>query len=229
MSDTTNQPDVFNQLDEEKIISKVSQEVEKKASEKATAQVEELKRNLAESLSGKKNGYSWEERGADKPADFSELEDNFKKRIGEEVKRDIMSEFEKKEEAKARSEELTRKQQEELLKTVRQRNTRDWLDLIEEGSIEAPTAEIQSKIDKGEALTMEERKHPAMKAFVDLVTLQRSDPNESLYKIYHRKYKNHPGSLAPVLGSSPGMSNVQNEDDFSYEDVQETKRMLGLS
>jgi len=222
----TNQ-DVYSQLDEEKIISKVSQEVEQKATAKATAQVEELKRSLAESLSGKKNGYSWEERGADKPSDFVELEQNFKKRIGEEVKREILGEFEAKEQAKLQQEELTRKQKEELLNTVRQRNTRDWVDLIEEGAIEAPPSEIQSKIDKGENLTLEERKHPSIKAFVDLVTMQRSDPNESIYKIFHKKYKNHAGSKAPVFGAAPGMSQ-DNADDYSYEDVQETKRMLGL-
>lgn len=197
------------EIDTSKIEKEVTEAAKEALSESLVAKEEEIvtsaKEKIAEALIGKKEKERWV------PKDYDEVKDVTKKETIKEVKEMLKSE--KVEEAKKEKQSLDKWQ-------------KHWdnqiTKLTDEGHLPKPSEEIQAKLNKGEALTEEEKtSDPALIARTNLYTKASELKDSNLELVFHRdvRSKTPAGATAPVLGTRKSVTSASSDEDFAYEDI----------
>lgn len=195
--------------------------------------VEASKQALIESLQGgKKNQYSWQERGKEAPDTYDELFSEVKKQVAPLSKEDIDKQVEEKLAEKERQKE-EREKEAEKQKFAEVENKRkafdvEWYQLVNEGKMPKVADAIQERINKGEVLTMEEIQ--ADEGLAARLELAKVAVNKSAKLAYYEDYQKQPaGATAPVLGVRPSVTRKESQElDYDRDVAPMRKRMFGF-
>ena len=194
--------------------------------------IEASKQALIESLQGgKKNQYSWQERGKEAPDSYPELFEEVKKQIPTLSKEDIALQVEetlrKKEEAKLEEDKKKQDSIQADLDNKRKAFDAEWYDLVQQGKMPKVAQDVQERINKGETLTLDEiEADEGLKARLELAKLAQT---KSAKVAYYEDYNKEPaGSRAPVLGSRPSVAREPQELDYERDIKPLRKRMFGF-
>lgn len=220
MIEQTQEDKVFDQLDKEKIVA----EAEQKATAQAQAQVESLKQSLLESLGGKKEKYSWEERGRAKPDSYDELFQEVKRQIPtlseEDIEKKVEQKLAEREQQRVKQEEESRAKETQSIEEKRKAFDMEWYDLVQQGKMPAMGKEVEEKIKKGDKLTRDEiLSDPGLKARLELANLSTSTGKSAKLAFYEEYTKKPTGSDAPVFGSRPSGPSSSDSDEYTYDDI----------
>lgn len=221
-TEQSNDQQVLNLLDQNKIISDLNKRTEDLASNTSA----KIKQDLIDSLGGNKDQKPWEKEGSKNPRSWDELMETTEKNAIEKAEARIMKKLDAKE--KAREEASKKLQQDQKIRTQEQLSqySNDFRDLINEGKIEIEP-EIKEKLFKGETLTSAEKaSSKGIKAWVKLRDLAFKN-QMSVYKAFHKHYnKQSAGANAPVFGLDGQVASEQAEEEYSYEDVVEARMKM---
>ncbi len=199
-----------------------------KAKEIAASQVEELKNNLVDSISGKKSRYgetgpkSWDDLHDSVVTDAEKrAEQLLEKKLEEREKR---AEEERKSKETKTKEEIKSKQEQEWT-----RMTNEWKEAVADGILPGISPEVEEKLKTGTQyndLTPEEKNDEGLKAYNEVVALHtklaQEGKSSSLYRTAMQNYGKQPaGASAPVLG---GSRPTPDNEEFSYDEVQANRK-----
>lgn len=215
----------------------ITELIEKTATEKATSMsqenIEKMKEQLVESISGKKQSSRYGESG---PESWDTLHESIVKDAEEKAEKRI---FEKLEAQKKQEQEEKEKQNEVQKQTQLQeatQMTKEWADAVSDGLIPDIKPEIKEKLKSGKVqykdLSEEEQADPGLKAYNEArilhVKLKQEGKTSNFYRTIQKFYSGQPrGAYAPVMGGGAGGADVGS--DFSYDEVKENrKKMFGF-
>lgn len=219
-------------MTDEQISALVDSTSQARAEEIASAKVERLKEELAESLSGKKSS----RYGSNGPESWDKLHDDITTDATERAVRAAEERIEKRlaDEKKAAEdrEKMSRKQVEEAQKAELARISAEWSEAVADGILPDISAPVKERLKSGvsfEELTEDERRDPGLRAYNEArllhVQLKTEGKSNSFYRTASQFYGKQPaGALAPVLGgavSSPGSSS---ESEFSYDEIRKNRK-----
>lgn len=231
MPNTDNVDQALKQLDDEKTSQKVEQLASKRAEEIAASKIEELKDSLAQSITGKKESFEWEKQGKKEPSSYEELFTEVDKRvnkIAEKIEKQVDRKLTEREKSKIKQQQQARQQELKSAEQLRKQWDIQWYDLVNQGKLPKVQDEIQEKINKGEKLSQRDfQSDPGLKARTQLFNIAKTAGKSPKLAYYEDWDSTQASRSAPVLGSNPSNVSVGN-DDYTNEDVKETRRMLGI-
>lgn len=218
MKDDQQQPQ-FDQAAIEKL-------AEEKAQKIADARVEQMKNDLAQSISGKSD-YT-------PPKTWEELENRSVSRSKEEAERLVDEKV--KAALDARDKDQAEKQKQSLEQTEAQQKaewaqmSREWAEAVQDKIIPDIAPEIKKKLMADpdfSKLTAEEQADPGLKAYNDgrilHGKLKQEGKSTSFYRTLDKFYNKMPaGANAPVLGGST--PTPQPSEEFTYEQVRANRK-----
>lgn len=217
-------------LTEEQITKMVDEKSQAKADEIATNKVEKLKEELAESLSGKKQGGRY---GANGPESWDKLHDDIVKDA--EAKAD--EKIEKRLEVERKANEDKQKQTQQQIETAQRaeyaKMSADWQEAVADGILPDIGKAVKEKLKSGvkyEALTEEEQKDPGLRAYNEArllhIQLKNEGKSNSFYRTASQFYRKQPaGARAPVMGGGVA-SPVDTAEDYSYDEVKKNRNKV---
>lgn len=199
---------------------------EEKAQKIADARVEQMKTDLAQSISGK-SGY-------EAPKTWEELENRSVSRSRAEA--ESIAEEKVKAALDARDKEVEDRTKATLAQTEAQQKaewaqmSREWAEAVSDGVIPDIKAEIKAKLTSGteySALTAEEQKDPGLKAYNEgrilHGKLKQEGKSTSFYRTLEKFYNKQPaGTRAPVIGGSTPTPTPSEE--FTYDQVKANRK-----
>ena len=200
----------------------ISSLIESKSAEKATAQVEKLKEDLANSISGNKSTSRY---GKDGPESW----DKFQKDTTEDAVKLAEERMTKKYEDQKKQEEVqknqTVKQQEETMKAGEVKISQEWSEAVADGLLPDIDPQIKQKLQSGtqySQLTEEERNDAGIKSYNEVrilhAKLNQEGKSSSLYRTVQKYYNADPaGKSAPVMGGSTSTGNASGE--LTYDQI----------
>jgi|GEM_PF-2236389 len=204
--------------------------IDKLATEKAQAiadeRIEQMKSDLAQSISGK-SGY-------EAPKTWEELENRSVARSTAEAER-IADEKVQAALAK-RDKEVEDRTKQTLEQTAAQQkaewatNSQQWAEAVKDGIIPDINQAIKEKLKSGteySALTAEEQKDPGLKAYNEGIMLhaqlKQKGESTSLYRTYTKFYGKQPaGARAPVLGGST--PTPAPTEEYTYDQIKANRK-----
>jgi hypothetical protein len=211
----------------EEQISTIEKNTQAKADEIATSKVEKLKEDLANSLSGKKNG----RYGENGPESWDKLHDS----ITNEAVAKAEAKFEKRLEVERKANEDKVKQTQAQIETAQRaeyaKMSADWQEAVADGILPDIGAKVKEKLKSGvkyEALTEEEQKDPGLKSYNEArllhIQLKNEGKSNSFYRTASQFYRKQPaGARAPVMGGGPATPG-QSDEDYSYDEVKKNRK-----
>lgn len=199
--------------------------VEQLAEEKATAKIEELKADLAASLSGKT-----EEQP---PASWSSLKEEIKSTAVAEAETRILSKIEHDNKAKTDAEQAAATQSQANIEEEQRKEwemmSSQWRDAVADGILPDIAPEIKEKLNTGvgyDKLTKEEQEDAGLVAYNNARALFLAEKKEgkssSLYRSVLKAKEARPaGASAPVFGASRASTPKQG---YTYDEVRAENR-----
>jgi hypothetical protein len=195
--------------------------------------IEASKQALIESLQGgKKNKFSWEDRGKQAPDTYEELFSEVEKRVSpisqEDIDRRVEEKLAEKEKEREELSKQTQKQQEDAVTEKRKAFDNEWYDLVNQGKMPKPDPKVMERINKGEHLTMDEiNADEGLRARLELAKVA---VNKSAKIAYYEDYGKDPaGATAPVLGTRPSASQKESQElDYDRDVAPMRKRIFGF-
>lgn len=199
---------------------------EEKAQKIADARVEQMKTDLAQSISGKP--------GYQTPKSWEELENRITTTAEERA--NAIAEEKVKVALAARDKEVEDKTKQTLQQTEAQQKaewaqmSREWAEAVQDGVIPDIKPEIKQKLMAGTdyaQLTPEEQADPGLKAYNDgrLLhgQLKQQGKSTSFYRTLDKFYNKMPaGANAPVIGGST--PTPQPSEEFDYDQVKANRK-----
>ncbi len=200
--------------------------IDKRAEEIASAKIEQMKEDLAASISGK--------TGYEAPKTWQELEQRNENKIEERAA--AIAEEKVNAALAAKDKELEDKTKQQLAQTEEQQKaewaqmSKEWAEAVQDGVIPDIKPEIKAKLTSGtdySALTPEEQADPGLKAYNEgrilHGKLKQEGKSTSFYRTLDKFYNKMPaGANAPVIGGSTATPPPSQE--YTYEEVQANRK-----
>jgi hypothetical protein len=200
--------------------------IEKKAEEKATQKIEELKSTLANALSG--------QSAEDAPPESwgklrSEIEESKSKAVDEAEQR-ILKKIESQRQQDEQRQQLTLKQQQDQVQKEWADLTAEWKEAVADGLLPDIADPIKQKLAQGivySDLSDAEKEDPGLRTYNEVVRLhgelKRDGKSRTLYRTIDKFYNRQPAGVnAPVFGGS--VASQPSKESYSYEEVRANSR-----
>jgi len=205
-------------LSEEKIASMIDEKAQTKADEIATLKVDALKEELAESLTGKKNG-----QYADKnPESWDKFQQDTNEKSAKMTEQMIEERFKARDKETADKAKLSQKQVVDEQNKEYSRISTEWNEAVKDGLLPDIGAAVKAKLQTGttyEQLTVEEQKDAGLRAYNGARALYIQQKNNGETSSFYRtasKYTRQPaGARAPVIGGGVAVADAGEELDYA--------------
>ena len=215
-------------LTEEQISKMVDEKSQAKADEIATSKVEKLKEELAESLSGKKSGGRYGDKG---PESWEKFQDDTKAQAVKDAEVLIDKKLAEAQKANEDKQKQTQAQIEASQRAEYAKMSADWQEAVADGILPDIGKAVKEKLKSGvkyEALSEDEQKDPGLRSYNEArllhIKLKNEGKSNSFYRTASQFYRRQPaGARAPVMGGGPATPG-DSGDDYDYKEIQANRK-----
>ena len=226
MTDATSNDQAFAAFNNEDTTQKTDPRIDEVLKEN-----QELKSRLdrfTQAVTGEESPWQGKDKsGRPAPTGWDEVDkriEEAQKRAAELARKEVLTEVEKREQARLEEEKKQRESEKLKQDEVKKQFDQDWFDLVEEGKMPKMSEETEKKWRAGELTEAEALKDPALVARLNLIQTAREKGETSLYKAYHKHFTRESARRAPVMGA--GAASPIEPQERDYEDIH--KQALGL-
>lgn len=215
-------------LTEEQISTLIDTKSQEKADEIASAKVDKLKEELAESLSGGKQS----RYGKSGPESWDKYQDDTKEMTLKEAEALIDRKLASERKAEDDRKKQTQKQVEDTQKAEYARMSAEWNEAVQDGVLPDISKAVKDKLNAGttyDNLTDEEKRDPGLKAYNEVrllhVQLTKEGKSNSFYRTASQIYRKQPaGARAPVMGGAIASPGQDQGDEYSYDEIAKNRK-----